>query len=70
MVRCPIASRFAERSMALLARPLPVADGLLVRTRLGRVMRQQLGLRLTELGKARLQDLSNALMVLLPGAAQ
>jgi hypothetical protein len=39
-------------------------------SRFRKVMRQQLGLSLDNLGKAHLQYLSNALMVLLPGAPQ
>jgi hypothetical protein len=54
----------------LLARPLPVANGLLCEPSLGIMMGQQPGLRLAALGKARLQHLGNALMVLLAGAPQ
>src|SRR5262249_60291716 len=52
----------------LLSGPLPVANGLLCEPSLGIIMGQQLGLRLADLGKARLQHLGNALMVLLAGA--
>ena len=54
----------------LLTCPLPVANGLLCEPSLSIVMGQQLGLRLAALGKARLQHLGNALMVLLAGATQ
>ncbi len=53
-----------------MARLLPVADGLFVEARLGRVMRQQLRLRLAERRKSRLQHLGNVLMVPLSGAPQ
>ena len=70
LVRCPIASRLAERWMALLPGPLPVGDGLRLEPGLGVVMRQQLGLGLAVLGKLRLQHLRNALVILLPRALQ
>src|SRR5262249_46454626 len=54
----------------LLACPLPVANGRLGEPSLGIVLGQQLGLRLAALGKARLQHLGNALMVLLARAPQ
>ena len=53
-----------------LAGPLPVAHGLLRQARLGVVVRQQLGLRLGEVGKALGHHLRRALVVLLPGAPQ
>ena len=56
--------------MALLACPLPVGNGLRDETRLGVVMRQQLGLGLDGLGKLRFQHLGNALVILLPGALE
>ena len=56
--------------MRPLPRPLPVADRLLREPRLRVVVRQQLGLRLDDLGKLRLQHLGNALVVLLPRALE
>ena len=53
-----------------LARLLPIGQGLCHQACLRIVMRQQLGLGLAEVGKAHLQYLRNALMVLLTGAAQ
>jgi hypothetical protein len=50
--------------------PLPVDNGLFTQACLRVVMSQQFGLRLAELGKARLHHLGNALMVLLAGAPQ
>jgi hypothetical protein len=49
---------------------LPVGNGLRGEARLGAVVRQQFGLRLADLGKARLQHLGNTLVGLLAGAAQ
>jgi hypothetical protein len=54
----------------VLASPLPVDHRLSAKARLGVVMRQEFGLRLGGVGKARLQHLGNALMVLLARAAQ
>ena len=54
----------------VLARLLPVGNGLLRASRLGIVMRQQLGLSLDDGGKLRLEHLSDALVVLLPGPLQ
>ena len=54
----------------LLAGLLPVGNGLLVATSRGVVMRQQLGLRLDQLGKPCLQHLGNVLVILLPRAPE
>ena len=54
----------------MLARPLQVGNGLRVEARFRVVMGQQLGLCLTELRKAFLEHLGNALMVLLSGALE
>jgi hypothetical protein len=54
----------------LLARPLAVGNGLLVETRFRVVPGEQLGLGLDHVGKLRLQNLGNALVVLLPGAPE
>src|SRR5262245_38630797 len=53
-----------------LSRALPVGDGLGTQARLGVVMRQQFGLRLGGLGKARLQHMHNTLVELLPRALE
>ena len=53
-----------------LSRSLPIGDGLYTQARLGVVLRQQLRLRLADLGKARLHHLGNMLMVPLAGTAQ
>ena len=49
----------------VLARPLPVGNGLLREARLRVVVRQQFRLRLRRVGKPLRQHLRNALMVLL-----
>jgi len=49
-----------------LAGALPVGDGLGVQARLGVVLGQQLGLRRSDFRKLLLQNLRNALMVVLP----
>jgi hypothetical protein len=54
----------------LLARPLPIANRLLVTARRGVVLGDQFRLRLNGLQELGLQDLSDALMVLLAGAPQ
>jgi hypothetical protein len=53
-----------------LAGALPIENGLLAESRFRAVMREQLGLGLTELEKARLQNLGNVLMVPLACAPQ
>jgi hypothetical protein len=50
---------------AAFARPLPVAQRLLGKTRLRVMMRQQFGLRLDDIRKLCLQPLGNVLVVLL-----
>src|SRR6266446_5203964 len=53
-----------------LSRLLPVGNGLLCEPRLGVVMSQQFGLRLDQLGRLYLQNLGNALVILLPRAPE
>jgi hypothetical protein len=53
-----------------LARSLPIGDGLRHKAGLRIVLCQHFGLGLYRLGKLLLQHLRNALMVLLPRAAQ
>jgi hypothetical protein len=64
-----VADRFQMgRAVAgVFARPLPAAHGLLGAPRRGVMLGYQLRLRLADPGKARLQHLGNALMVLLAG---
>src|SRR5712671_6188608 len=54
----------------LATRTLPVANGLLGESRFGVVMRQQFGLGLGGLGKARLQYLRNTPVILLASTPQ
>ena len=54
----------------VLARPLPVGNGLLETARRGVVLGGEFRLGLADLGEARLQHVGNALMVLLAGTAE
>ena len=65
VVKWLMASRWAERSLACCARPLPVGNRLLGAARGGVVMCQQFGLCRNDLRKSGFQHLGNALVVVL-----
>src|SRR5262249_47781854 len=67
-----VRNRFRMRRAlkSTLARPLPIGNGRRQYTGLCIVMRQQLGLCLAALGKAHLQHVRDALVILLAGTPQ
>ena len=67
-MRCADGFHMGRALEGSLGQPAASREWLARKARLGVVMRQQFGLRLDSLRELRLQDLGNALMIVLPRA--